>query len=409
LGGHLSSLLDGKRAALLLDGLNELPTNQRESKYPQVKELVDQHPGLISIVSCRKLDYTVDLAFDRLTIAPLDPPRIREFVGKYLGEEKGETLFWRLAGGEEVRQVYEKWRQAGATFDLFWTASDIPRENPNVYGITSGLEDDIWRDRVHDQHSLIELARNPYMLLMLTSVYAKHGELPANRGQLFDKFVTNLLAREKVAPEERTSLIDGLARIAFTMQSQPAVETTEDGQPAAALTVLPRSEVARVLSERSIYLAGSTGILSVGDEIRFTHQLLQEYFAARYLDEEIKAGRLDASQIWPPDQWWQRTNWEETLILLAGIYSNDCSRIIDWVTRGNPEVAAQCIVRSGATFSDAARQQFAQTIIPRLTDLEREPEPAARSALGRAIDLVGLDNRKGVGNRTHQLDSGETI
>jgi hypothetical protein len=193
------------------------------------------------------------------------------------------------------------------------------------------------------------------------------------------------------------------------MQSQPAVETTEDGQPAAALTVLPRSEVAEVLSERSIYLAGSTGILSVGDEIRFTQQLLQEYFAAHYLDEEIKAGRLDASQIWPPDRWWQRTNWEETLILLAGIYSNDCSRIIDWVTRGNSEVAAQRIVRSGATFSDAARQQFAQTIIPRLTDLEREPEPAARAALGRALGLVGLDNRQGVGNRRHQLESGETI
>ncbi|MFZ4794798.1 MAG: SUMF1/EgtB/PvdO family nonheme iron enzyme [Blastocatellia bacterium] len=409
LSANLGSLLSQKRAALLLDGLNELPTNQRESKYPQVKQLVDQHPGLIAIVSCRELDYTIDLEFDRITIAPLDPVRIREFAGKYLGEEKGEILFWRLAGGEEVRRVFEKWRQAGASFDLFWNASDIPNENPNVFGITSGEEDSIWHDKVHDQHSLIKLAHNPYMLLMLTSVYAKYGELPANRGQLFDKFVTNLLAREKVAPDERTPLINGLAQIAFKMQSQPAVETTEDDQPAAALTVLPRAEVARILSERSIYLAGSTGILNVGDEIRFTHQLLQEYFAARYLDEKIKADQLSASQIWPPDRWWQRTNWEETLILLAGIYSNDCSHVVDWVARGNPEVAAQCIVRSGAIFGDAARQQFAETIIPRLTDLEREPEPAARAALGRALGLVGFDNRKGVGKRTHQLDSGETI
>ncbi|MFZ4795556.1 MAG: SUMF1/EgtB/PvdO family nonheme iron enzyme, partial [Blastocatellia bacterium] len=409
LGTHLDSLLRQKRAALLLDGLNELPTNQRESKYSQVRDLVNQHPGLIAIISCRELDYTIDLEFDRISIAPLDPARIREFVGKYLGEENGEQLFWRLAGGEEVRRVFEKWRQAGASFDLFWNAPDIPREDPNVFGITSGEEDSIWHDKVHDQHSLIKLAHNPYMLLMLTSVYEKYGELPANRGQLFDKFVTHLLAREKVAPAERTPLINGLAEIAFTMQSQPAGEATEDGEPASARTVMPRADVAKVLNERSIYLAGSTGILSVGDETRFTHQLLQEYFAARYLDEKIKTDQLSASQIWPADQWWQRTNWEETLILLAGIYSNDCSTVIDWVASGNPEVAAQCIVRSGATLSDAARQKFARSLIPRLTNLESDPQPEARAALGRALGLIGQDNRHGVGNRPHQTDSGETI
>ncbi|NDD65503.1 MAG: hypothetical protein EBZ36_16240, partial [Acidobacteria bacterium] len=64
---------------------------------------------------------------------------------------------------------------------------------------------------------------------------------------------------------------------------------------------------------------------------------------------------------------------------------------------------------SGAIFSDAARQRFAAPLPTRLTDLEHEPEPAARAALGRALGLVGLDNRKGVGNRRHRLDSGETI
>ncbi len=41
--------------------------------------------------------------------------------------------------------------------------------------------------------------------------------------------------------------------------------------------------------------------------------------------------------------------------------------------------------------------------LPRLTDLERDPEPAARAAVGRALGLVTLadgtplDNRPGVG------------
>ena len=399
LGAHLDSLLARKRAALLLDGLNELPTGQREQKYPQVKCLVDQHPGLIAIVSCREHDYTVDLGFDRLTIAPLDPLRIREFAGKYLGEERGKQLFWRLAGGDEVRQVFEKWQQAGASFELFWSAPDIPRENPNVFGATSSHEDQIWHDKVHDRHSLMELARNPYMMLMLTSVFDKNGTLPANRGQLFDIFVANLLKREKIAAEEREPLLRGLAEIAFTMQSRPAIEAADDdneNEPVGALTVLPKSEVEPMLGPRSIYLAASTGILSVGDEIRFTHQLLQEYFAARHLDEEIRGNRFDSRQIWQSDNWWQRTNWEETLVLLTGRLGDECWHIIEWVTRGNPEVAASCITRSGANFSEATRRKFIDNLTPRLTDLSSDPDPLARAAIGRAIGLVGPDRRLGV-------------
>ena len=58
------------------------------------------------------------------------------------------------------------------------------------------------------------------------------------------------------------------------------------------------------------------------------------------------SGQADA--IWPRDRWWERTNWEEATILLAGLHSDDCTPVIDWVAEANPEVAAQCILRSGA-------------------------------------------------------------
>ena len=94
----LDVLLKEKRAALLLDGLNELPTGQRADKYPQVQRFIQQHPQLLAVVSCRALDYTLDLGFDLIKITSLDPLRIREFVERYLGEEQGEALFWKLAG-----------------------------------------------------------------------------------------------------------------------------------------------------------------------------------------------------------------------------------------------------------------------------------------------------------------------
>jgi hypothetical protein len=192
--------------------LNELPAGQREIKYPQVRQLIEQHPALLAVVSCRELDYTDDLGFDRINITPLDPLRIREFAGRYLGAEKGETLFWRLAGGDDVRGVWVTWQRAGATFDSFWTATDIPQENPNVYGVTSGQEDEVWREKVRGKHTLMELARNPYMLLMLTSVFAEQDDLPENRGELFRLFVETLLKRERIAEDEQAPLTDGIVR-----------------------------------------------------------------------------------------------------------------------------------------------------------------------------------------------------
>ena len=298
LGAHLDELLKVRRAALLLDGLNELPASQHADKYAKVKAFIDahQHPDLLAVVSCRVLDYDkVDLGFDRINITPLDPVRIREFVTRYLGAEKGEALFWRLAGGDEVQATWAAWQKAGASFELFWTATDIPQENPNVYSVTSGEQDRVWREKVRGAHTLMELARNPYMLLMLTSVYAEQGTLPDNRGELFALFVRTLLQREKVEAEEQTQLTDGLARVAYEMQIRRA--NNDDGN---AQTVLPLAEAKAILNERLLYLAGSASLLNLGEQVAFSHQLLQEYFAARFMDGERLAGRLRAADLWPP-------------------------------------------------------------------------------------------------------------
>ena len=399
LGTHLDELLKTKRAALLLDGLNELPAAQHKDKYRQVQAFIQQHPALLAVVSCRALDYTLDLKFDRINITPLDPPRIQEFVKHYLGGEQGEALFWKLAGGAALRPVWEVWEKAGASFEQFFSAPEIPKTNPDVYSQTSGEQDRLWQEKVrgqHSQHSLMELARNPYMLLMLASVYAEQQELPDNRGELFQLFVETLLRRERIPDEEQTPLTDGLARVAYEMQMRRATAQPDD-ETSGALTVLPKTAVLPWLNERLLYLAGCASLLSVGDEVRFSHQLLQEYFAAKYMDGEINAGRLSAASIWPPDRWWARTNWEEAAILLAGLHSDDCSPVVEWLAEAQPELAARCINRSGAALADATRARLREQWPPLLADLKRTPAAKARAALGRELTLAGLDNRPGVG------------
>jgi predicted NACHT family NTPase len=208
LGEHLEELLQKQRAFLLLDGLNELPTAYRDAKTRQVRELLKHYPQLPAVVTCREQDYRGELKLDldTVTIQPLDPSRIQDFIARYLeawapgqGQSRSEDLFWQLAGGEAVRGVWAAWRQAGADLILFFTAAEIPRENPNVYAHTTGTQEQIWQERVRDDpRSLIRLAGNPYLLLMLTRIYQVTGQVPANRAPLFDNFVEILLVREKL-------------------------------------------------------------------------------------------------------------------------------------------------------------------------------------------------------------------
>jgi len=413
LGSCLDSLLTQQRAALLLDGLNELPMAQRSDKYLKVREFIEQHKAILAVVSCREQDYDdKDLEFDRITITPLDPIRIHGFVKKYLGDEKGDELFWKLAG-KDAPQKHQEFRerlqgQIAEEEKVFWNEALLPA------GLTWGWYGDDnshWQDwlRLRDEpSSLLVMARNPYMLRMLASVYKYRDELPQNRGELFGEFVNELMQRERVNLPEKTAqselqkkqetLTVTLPQLAFEMQSLRG-----DSRQGNASTSISKNEVLsrKILTEEQLKLAVSASLLNVSDQVSFTHQLLQEYFAAQSMDIRYHAGELKIEKLWPRERWWERTNWEEAAILWAGLHTNDCTEIIRWLAEDNPEVAAQCIVRSGARDpSEEFKAELRKRWEPHLTDLRESP--LARAAVGRALGLIG-DTRHGVGVKRNLL------
>ncbi|MBX7213033.1 MAG: SUMF1/EgtB/PvdO family nonheme iron enzyme [Thermoflexales bacterium] len=418
LGAHLDALLTEGKAVLLLDGLNEIPVAQRKRKVGLLRTFVQAAPqrDLMTLVTCRKQDYEgQDLRLDRVTIRPLDAGRILEFAQRYLGSEEGETFFWELAGN--LKPVWEKWRAAGASFDLFFTATDIPRDDPDVFHSTLRVDDDAWRKHIRAPAALIKLAENPYMLSMLVQVYRRNRNerLPANRASLFAEFIEVLLLRERLAerdkgsgtvalPEHAARLLDRLAGLAYAMQRSARAARTDRDQDngKTATTAMALSEARRHLDETALSLAASASLITLGDQVRFTHQLLQEYFAARKMLAEIEAGRLRASELWPPDRWWERSGWEEAAVLLTGMQADNCAPVLRWLAEANPEVAARCILDSGADVPDSLLLELRAGWLPRLTDLERDPAPRARAAVGRALGVLRLttgetlDNRPGV-------------
>ena len=389
-------LLREKRLIFLLDGLNEMTAAQREANLQAIKKLNDhcRTEKMLLAVTCRELDYVGDMELNlpgRVTIQPLDPIRIQRFVNGYLKEPgKGNELFWQLAGGTEVEQVWRKWEGAGAAFELFWSSEHVPKENPNVYNQTSGQDDDVWRIKVHDRkRSMMALAANPYMLYMITQVFTQAGVLPPNRGLLFQTFIDYLLEkRESLAPEQASLLKTRLADLAYAMQAE--------GE-GTAFTI--QQVMAHLKDEQVLHHARSASLLAGGDSIRFTHQLLQEYFAAQRL-QVLMAG-TQAETLFPKEKWWQPQGWEETLILLAGLYSDDCTPVIEWLMDAQPEVAARCILESGAYLLAEKLPALRERWLPRLTDLKNDSSPLARAAIGRALGRLQLngeplDNRKGV-------------
>jgi hypothetical protein len=174
LGDHVTTLLEQGRAALLLDGLNELPVGQRDLKYPQVDSLLARYPGGIGIVSCRKQDYqNIKLGWDEITITPLDPPRDSRLFATTLWKIEGGKLFRDLAGTRAL-VLHQQF------VDEF-TEKLVDPEKETFSGwpqLTDGLEwgynNSRWKSWIKERESpssMMVLARNPYMLLMLTSVF----------------------------------------------------------------------------------------------------------------------------------------------------------------------------------------------------------------------------------------------
>lgn len=396
LAEYYDNLLREKRLVFLLDGLNEMPAAHHEANLGAIKILSEQcrREKTLLAVTCRELDYTGSLDLNlpgRVTIQPLDPPRIRRFVNAYLDEPgKGDELFLQLA---DAQDIWKKWEQAGASLELFWTAEDIPRENPNVYSNTSGDDDNRWRALVHEhttpKRSMLALASNPYMLFMITQVFTQAGVLPPNRGLLFQTFIDYLLEkRERLSTEQATQLKSRLANLAYAMQAE--------GE-GTAFTL--EQVLAHLKDGQMLYHARSASLLAGGDQIRFTHQLLQEYFAAHHLQGLMTNTKAEA--LFPMENWLEPQGWEETLILLAGLYSDDCTPVIEWLMDAQPEVAVRCIVESGAHYPPEKLTGLRDRWTPRLTDLQRDPSPKARAAVGRAlgrlkVNTTPLDNRKGV-------------
>lgn len=419
------ALRDNKRLLPLLDALNEIPVGQREKKLEQVKEWIkrkDDYPGLL--LTCRLRDYTLELVqdLDRLTIEPLTPPRIQEFLRNYFrhffkhgagADKTADALFWQLTGGEGMQQAWKNWQshKPGLKMRLrHWFDGNYTKPTWTNFWKPEQLEGWYWQHYYSDggrlQHlnnprSLLKLAENPYLLSMMAKIFHESGQLPESRRSLFEHFVGVLLDREQRdknrKPEDippRPPFENKLKQLAWELQGRG------NGQDDAQTTLL-RSDAEQIVPAEWIRFAHAASLLEiVGDKVRFSHQLLQEFYTAQSFKERREQG-WQASQIWPADKWWQPNGWEEAA-RMAVEYEEDPTVFLQWLAgndykrvAGNPKLAAE--IARDHQLNDALegfRKQWQSAI----TDIKTHLNPHERHAISTALAWLGWDDRRpGIG------------
>lgn len=395
LGEHADTLFAQKRLVLLCDALNEMPrtATDRRDLVAEVRDYLQDKPDWV--ISCRVRDYQNDLSsisgIGKIQLKPLDPPRIWDFIQrKYTAQPERGAALWGAMGGSDLLLTF--WQQVSDNDEpeRFWDVKS------SVPGYTSGDADSAWYRMRNDHRRLLMLCRSPFMANMVCALYLKSTALPENRAKLFADFIANLLHNEqsRLAAVGLKWIGDapihkGMGQIAWALGAQ--TEMARDAAESILREHLPEHEPAQALSA-----AASAQIIDYGANVRFTHQLLQQYFAAAVLGEMMDANTNPAA-IWKPANWWEATGREETAFLLAG-HRSDPEGVARWLAPAQPEVAHELLTQPDFALEiDNISAETKAALIGGANGKKADTAPSARAAAYRVLGLLNADLRPGVG------------
>ncbi|NEO31400.1 MAG: TIR domain-containing protein [Symploca sp. SIO3C6] len=275
----IEQLLFQGQLLLLVDGINELPSDQARRDLQGFRNKYQDTP---MIFTTRDLGVGGDLDIaKKLEMQPLTEVQTQQFIRKYLPEQ-GEQLLKQLG----------------------------PR--------------------------LRELGQTPLLLMMLCSVFAEnHNQVPANLGSVFRKFTQiydNKLKQDIPASGESRRwwhrLLQHLAWVMSRGESLKEIQVAiPKRQTEDLLTEFLQGKVAHPEDCALCWLEDLLKYhliqLGAGDKIEFRHQLIQEYYTAESLlkllsslsDEELKREYINYLK------------WTEPLVLMLELVDSQAQAV----------------------------------------------------------------------------------
>ncbi len=390
--GDFDALFDAGRFLFLLDALNEVRLHSRDDYPRQVAQWKQfaaalTRKGNRAVFTCRSLDYSILLSDDntpvpQTTVKPMTPALIEKFLKQYLRDEGlAERVFAKLK--EDDRQL--------------------------------------------------ALYSTPYFLSLLVEHVAADGSVPAGRAELFTNFVRAALQRELGRSSPllmNEALLSEEDRVAINTGSLQGYDLPEGGALLPQLTALAwhmqqperladggqvsldRSKALALLAHptanpRDVLKAGEA--LNILDKaeggahpVKFFHQLLQEYFAARQMAQQPNAAllaqawragevaepleqtlaQLDDTALLPP---LPSTGWEETARIAAPMMRDPAGFVRALMAHNLPQ-AGLIAAAPDVTLPEQLKGELRWALVKRSQDIQADLR--ARIAAGLALGAL---------------------
>ena len=321
----LSTLLSQGRFLLLVDGLNELPS---ESARTQLSAFRRNHPKVPMIFTTRDLGLGGDLGIEKkLEMQPLTEPQMKDFIRAYVPDQAEAML----------RQLNNRLREFGQTPLLLWMLCEVFQQSPNR----------------QMPNNLAEVFR-AFTTMYEDSSVRKH-EVALLKGDV------RPLSDRRLWKEALKALAALMMQGKTPVDFRVAIQRAEAERELGKLFAKERFPVRDILDDLLKYhlLQNRTT-----DQLEFRHQLIQEYYAAEHLlqllpnlsDEQLKRDYLNLLK------------WTEPVVLMLALVDDK-----DQALRVVKLTMNQVDLMLAARLAGAVRPVYQKHTIEPLCSL-REPE-----------------------------------
>ena len=279
---NVSKKLAEGKLLILLDGLDEVPTENRENVIGKIQDFVDQHKQNHFILSCRTAARTTNLnRFINIEVAEFDNEQIKSFIEHWFSSE-----------AEIAKSCWELLTQS-------------------------------------EYKAAKNLAHTPLLLTFLCLTYRRTLSFPTNRSSLYERALRIFLeewSAEKQLTSHRNLVYEGLnidleegllSEIAYInfvedhlfLEKRELVKQikTHLQQNLNAPQTLDGEKVLKTIElEQGILVEQASDVYS------FSHLTLQEYLTARYIVENDLYENIVKNYL-------TETRWKEVFLLISGL------------------------------------------------------------------------------------------
>ncbi|TXS42257.1 NACHT domain-containing protein [Streptomyces sp. uw30] len=289
--GWTRRVLEARRGLLLVDGLDEVPAEEREEARRWLCALLDRYPGTRCLATVRpnavEERWLRGDGFAELTLLPMSDDDIRAFVHA-----------WHNAARLECREEHE---------------------------LLTTLEQDL-AHQLERNPALRDLARTPLLCAVICALHRRRrGLLPTTRWQLYRAALAMLLGGRdagrgvlnaehvRLDSDEQHTLLQRLAIWLVRMGQQQLTHAQAVRQLSLAMRDMPQTQDHGGAPEKILrFLLDRSGLLQerADDAIQFIHRTFQDFLAAKEFHE---SGYLEELPQHALSEYWQ-----DVIVLAAG-------------------------------------------------------------------------------------------